>query len=849
MTDPPEPSSRRCQNDSAAAPPLQYPTFPPLSASVEEWLSRSRPINMTSNLPTTDQTSRSLSEGWATMSVSDIYSEDGTRSEQTDMGSLIDQTGPDDVASLDETSSNSEIDASDDDGYYGENYESTSNVSATQELSSGFPFLGTSIDNSSLTTQTAFRQSTESIEFAEPESWPETERVELKHTIRVFEGLEAAALKQKLSNATQDSTLTATVQQTMTRRSLDTDKPFRVLYIGSPDFRNLILDKIGDVLVASSPCSSYESSSTESSRYHVVPTSFGAGAIPNFAELLPIHVQLIVDECLDASADSQTDKPSTITLSLKNQPPYTSKWVGADYCISSPVEWTLPDIAIIFLATTDSNKDTETQRLARIFLERHGVPTMEISERPLWTMSRDPVPVNRHSLHMCLESRDPVTGTSTLVNRYPIDIKTFESIAPRQLNRNLASLATIYPRKVYQVPPECPNEPLVKRALNAVEHTWKVTPIPFSNGNHKLAFLLRLTVLFAAAVLTITFGHFALRALILFLTQYFAHSGVSSAVTTQSQNIPTASGFGPDGLLTVVPSNIADVQAQRAQAHGRSSLEDFMDGILSPNPPSEGPSEFEFQVVGDCHLAIKPPHKSFIGRKGPRFSVQVKRDGKPLDYELSTLFEGVYTLKLERADAYGLVDVIITSNTRPPFTQTTSVDFGTPWLKIQKWRRAAHAISSQFLKEFGSAQTGLSEAYERICTDLQVLMGDVVKKAHFLRREASALHDSVQLSHDTKELVLSKSAQLTQVVKRTAVQPLLAASAAFQGHTERVNRGAREVMSGTWNRISASAQVLDLTSMKTHIRNARKCQTLNKAQQRARSLMKRKTCRQTRCAK
>ncbi|PYH78772.1 hypothetical protein BO82DRAFT_152702 [Aspergillus uvarum CBS 121591] len=844
MTDPPEPSSRRCQNDSAAAPPLQYPTFPPLSASVEEWLSRSRPINMTSNLPTTDQTSRSLSESWATMSVSDIYSEDGTRSEQTDMGSLIDQTGPDDVASLDETSSNSEIDASDDDGYYGENYESTGNVSATQELSSAFPPLGASIDDSGLTTQTAFRQSTESIEFAEPESWPEVDRVELKLSIRVFEGLEAAALKQKLSNTTQDSTLTATVQQTMMRRSLDTDKPFRVLYVGSPDFRNIILDKIGDVLVASSPCSSYESSSTESSRYHVVPTSFGAGAIPNFAELLPIHVQLIVDECLNASADSQTDKPSTITLSLKNQPPYTSKWAGADYCISSPVEWTLPDVAIIFLATTDSDKDMETQRLARIFLERHGVPTMAISERPLWTMTRDPVPVNHHSLHMCLESRHPVTGKSTLVNRYPIDIKTFESIAPRQLNRNLASLATIYPRNVYQVPPERPKEPLVKRALNAVEHTWKVTPLPFTNGNHKLAFLLRLTVLFAAAVLTITFGHFALRALVLFLTQYFAHPGVSSAVTTHSQNTQTASGLPLDGSFSVVPSNLAGIQA-----HGRSSLEDFMDGILSPTQPNEGPHEFEFQVVGDCHLAIKPPHKSFIGRKGPRFSVQVNRDGKSLDYELSTLFEGVYTLKLDRADAYGLVNVIITSNSKPPFTQTTSVDFGTPWLKIQNWKRAAHAISSQFLKEFGSAQTGLSEAYGRICTDLQVLMGDVVKKAHFLRREASSLgHDSVQLSHGTKELVLSKSAQLGQVVKRTAVQPLLAASAAFQGHTERINKGAREVMSGTWNKISASAQGLDLTNMKTHIRNARKCQTLSKAQQRARSLMKRKTCRQTRCA-
>ncbi|RAL13963.1 uncharacterized protein BO97DRAFT_422879 [Aspergillus homomorphus CBS 101889] len=853
MTDPPEPSSRHCQNDSAAAPPLQYPTHPPLSASVEEWLSSSRPISMTSNLPTTDQTLRSLSESWATMSVSDINSEDGTRSELTDMGSLIDQAGPDDVASLDETSSNSEIGASDDDRYYGEDYELRSDVSASRELLSAYPHLvGTATNDSSLTTQTAFRQSTESIEFVEPESWPEVERVELKHTIRVFESPEAEALKQKFSDMPQASTLTATVQQTMMKRSLDTDKPFRVLYVGSPDFRNIILDKFGDVLVASSPCSNYESSSTESSRYHVVPTSFGAGAVPNFAELLPIHVQLIVDECLTASTYTKADEPNAITLSLKNRPSCTSMWTGADYRISSRVDWTLPDVAIIFLADTDSAGAMETQKWAHTFMERHGVPTMAISERPLWSMSRDPVPVNHHSLHMCLESRDPVTGKSITVNRFPIDIKTFESIAPGQLNRNLASLATIYPRKVYRVALEPSPEPVLKPALDPAIPPWKVVLRLFSNSEYKLASFIRLSALLAASVLTIALGHFVLRALVLFLSQYFAQSGVSSAIATYSTNIPTASGLSMDGSLSVLPSNIADLQAQGAQALGRSPLEEFMDGLLSPSQHTERPGEFELQVIGDCHLVIKPPHKSFIGKKGPRFSVQVKRHDKSLDYELSTLFEGVYTLRLERADAFGLVNVTIFTTSKPHYTQTTSVDFGTPWLKVQNWKRAAHAISSQFLKEFGTAQTGLSEAYGRICTDLQVLMGDVVKKAHFLRREASSLrHDSMQLSHGTKELVLSKSAQLTQVVRRTAVQPLLAASAAFQGHTERVNRGAREIMSDTWNKLSASAQGLDLASVKTHIRNAnaRKCQALNKAQQRARGLMKRKTCRQSRCAK
>ncbi|KAF7616052.1 hypothetical protein AFLA_009555 [Aspergillus flavus NRRL3357] len=289
MADSPRPHSRRPSLTSSSAH-LRYPTFPPLSGSVEEWLSRSRPISMTSS-HLADYTPRPLSESWATLSASDVHSEDGSRSEQTDVGSLIDQAGPDDVASIDEQYSGSEVDGNEDD-----DYDSKSNVFGSQELPALFPQIRGSIDDSNITTKTAFRQSTESIEFAEPEKWPEVEQVELKHTIRMFEGIEADELKSQFSINLRDSILTATVQQTMTKKSLDTDKPFRVLYIGDPEFRNIILDKIGDVLV-SSTCSDFESSSTESSRYHVVPTSFGTGAVPNFAELLPIHVQLIVDEC------------------------------------------------------------------------------------------------------------------------------------------------------------------------------------------------------------------------------------------------------------------------------------------------------------------------------------------------------------------------------------------------------------------------------------------------------------------------------------------------------------------------------------------------------------------------
>ncbi|PYI11117.1 hypothetical protein BO78DRAFT_162345 [Aspergillus sclerotiicarbonarius CBS 121057] len=845
MADSSEPHPRP-PHYTSTDPHLRYPTLPPLSASVEEWLSRSRPISMTST--PMEHTTRSLSESWATMSASDVHSEDGTRSEQTDLGSLIDQTGPDDVASLDGRSSNSDLDTNDEEGFDGDSYESRSNASVSQELSSAFPPIRNSIDDSNLTTKTAFRQSVESIEFIEPESWPEVERVELKHTIRVFEGSDAAELKHKLPDGSEDSTLTATVQQTMTRKSLDTDKPFHVLYIGSPDFRNIILDKIGDVLVSSS-CSSFESGSAESSRYHVVPTSFGAGAVPNFAELLPIHVQLIVDECPEASADPQTDKPSTINLSFKNRPPCMSMWSGTEYCISSSVEWILPDVAIFFISSTDTTKDMETQRLARIFMERHGVPTMVISEKPLWTMSRDPLPLNHHSLHMCLESRNSLDGKSMVLRRYPIDLKTFESITPGQLNRNLASLATIYPRKPCQLALETHEFPQAKSFFNIDDYARNIFSVPYISGNHDLASVFRLITFIILSLVAISFGHSALRAAVLFLSQYFARSAVSSAVSPISSSVPATSLLHTGASLPVLSTSLSDIQLLRSQMDSHSRLQDLIGGVQSVSERRDPTDSFEIQVVGDCHLVIKPPNKSPVGKKQPKFNVQVSRGGKPLEYELSMLFDGVYTLKLDRGDAYGQLDVTLTTISKTPHIQTTSVDLGTPWLKIQNWKRAAHAITSQLMRDFTTAQTGLSEVYGRFCTDLQVLMGDVVKRAHFLREEVSSLrHESVQLPPGTRDMVLSRSEQLTEAVKRTAVQPLLAVSSALQAQTNKVHTGARGMMSDTWDKISSHTPGLDLGAMKERLRDARKCKALDIAQKRARSLVGRKTCQDSECS-
>ncbi|KAJ5199945.1 hypothetical protein N7491_009257 [Penicillium cf. griseofulvum] len=836
MTDDPDSPHRRLLRAQTASS-LQYPTLPPLTASVEEWLSRSRPTSMTSDR-LSDHSPKTLSDSWATLSVSDIRSEDGSHSEQTDACSLIDQASPDDVSSLDGRYSGSEAEAQDednqeDDGIDRDEVQCTESVS--QELPALFAARQTTIDDSTTTTKPSFPRTSDSIEFVEPEKWPEIERVELKHTIRIFEGAAASELKSRLPYNSTDSILMATVQQTMTKQSLDLDKPFRVLYVGQPGFRNIILDKIGDVLVSSS-CAGSEPSSAESSRYHVVPTSFGAGAVPNFAELLPIHVQLVVDECLEATADPHADRPSTLNLKFKNRPVCTSAWNGSDYHVASATDWTLPDVAILFVSGLDDAAAAKTQRLAHMFLERHGVPAMVISEEPLWNMAREVIPLNHNSLHTCLESRHPVSGETAVLRRYPIDLKTFESITPGQLNRNLASLVGLYPKKGYKVTADSP-KPLQRNIFADFEKypgSW--LPPSYATRVRELAPTLRLVTLTLISAIAISIGYAAVKVLVIFLAQCFAGSALSNV------SFPVASHASSTSVLTLnrvaQPSistrSSSSMRLLHVPSSGNSISEDATVPIISTAKLWGATNEFEIQVVGDCHVIIKPPHKFASSKKRPQFNVSVHRENKALTYELSQLFDGVYTLKLNREDAYGLVNLTITTKSKQPVNQTMAVDFGTPWLKIANWKRAAQELSSKFTKEIHTAQTGLTEVYGRLSTDLQVIVGDVVKRTHLLRRDAEELRRE---SLNARDAVLSRSKEISGVLTRNTIQQFRSVSSVLQMQSSRVNKEAKGLVHNAWSRIGKSATKLDPRSMMDRVRNARKCDALDRAQSRARHIM------------
>jgi len=224
-------------------------------------------------------------------------------------------------------------------------------------------------------------------------------------------------------------------------------------------------------------------------------------------------------------------------------------------------------------------------------------------------------------------------------------------------------------------------------------------------------------------------------------------------------------------------------------------------------------------------------------KKPPKFSVSVTRGNQTLPYELAMLFDGVYSLRLDREDAYGLLNVSITACSRPPLDQMTQVDFGTPWLKIASWKRAAHAVSSQLLKDINTAQAGLTEISNRLSTDLQSWMGDVVERSHALWQGTKPLRrDSIPFSRGTSETVLSRSKRLSEAVRRGALQKFASAAMVLQEHARALNRDTLELRN-TLSTLRMPTQGMSWVCISDRIQNIKKSKPLATAQRRARTLV------------
>ena len=765
-------------------PQLEYPQIL-LYVSLESLLSHSNASTMTTSTPETNlEPDNLLSESWATLSNSDYSREDDLRSETTDVGSLVSNNGIEDVHSIEDDSG-----SEDDEEQPSRNHDDGSSQTL-DPLAQPLSPASSSLAHESMAT--LGKDDLSAIEFEEPrtDSWPEAGQIDVKHTMRIFNEAEAHQILETFQPSTNAAQLVGTVRMSMSRTSLELDRPLRVFYVGSPTTRDDILVKIASALLAGvDPASGNRD--LESSRYHVLPQHYGPGAPSGGADLVPIQkTQIIVDEI--KSAYYKDEHQSEIEISLKNGSHYSSRRKGSKYEITSTTQSFVPDIALFYTCEDDSPILRRILQCAHKFMLRHHIPSMIISDEISWTSPFNALPVNRQSSHICVESKASETQESRILRRLPVNFTTFDKLDAKQLNKNMACL----------VDPALLSSPALIPRMASLVQSETMAPTPgdveknLSKGtmarrtaSYGYSALIQQILVVALGFVVCILCYAACRTGIAMVSSYAAaHSDLVAPTAVLTPATSSVGDIQSPGTLTSTPVTTVDRSLSKSLAtvaHGdvASSLSLPHNEILVNKS-----DRFQVQAIGDCHMIIKAPAKLKVKRRDPGFEISVARGPELLGkLNLSKLFDGVYTVQIDREDAYGILNVTITM-AKAGITEVHEVDLGTPWLRKAGWKKAA----SKAQEDIGTAQEAALALAQHLAMDLETRLpawSDFASSLGRLyqgaARHAEAFSTNAQsFARLASERVRVKSEQLLS----TSARQQVVASKALARNTELLQR-------------------------------------------------------------
>lgn len=678
---------------------LRYPQIL-LQTSFASLLSSSFPSTTDTQVTTMPMSEHSLSESWASLSETDYAQDDDSHSEATGVISLLGTNTSEDSQSEAEHDAASEIDNLEEKEQAGTSTQGSAELptpiqTSVAQLRDAQPYDSTS---------TIGAPSPNAIKFDEADLWPMTGRVDLMHSVKVFDEKEKADLANYIPKVHRAAQLNGTIRMTTSRGSIRRDRPFRLLYSGSPlatETRAEILKKIGDVLVASSDLNVRHD--MNASRYHVIPSEFGPGSSPNYAELIPLQFQqMIVDECIAAEAFKQDSAHSQIQLKYKGGHAILSLWDGAAYRVPKGSGWDPPDLAIIFVRESDGTERQLFGGRLNEFTSRHHIPTLVVRDDNDWSTSYDYIVPDRRSLHMCVESR--ATGILQLL---PIDLSSFINLDAGQLNKHIACLCEIYDQDAERkkIALKLRQTQGSREASGDVEKNLSKSILA---QNRTKAFLVKHEDTINKAwqvsvgMLLLLLGLSVCKELFVLLAAYLGGvaSMTSIAPSTTAQTIrPIVSMVT---ATTTMPTVIASVSTTSVQ------IKPSAVGLTTPNMDKElarlvsdaaavynKSDKFQVQILGDGHVVVKAPRTLLAKKKIPKVTISVMRGSVEVASNTSKLFDGLYTVKIDREHANGLLNVTI-SVKKPSITETYELEFGQPWMPADKLRDAF----KQFLRPF-----------------------------------------------------------------------------------------------------------------------------------------------------
>lgn len=542
--------------------------------------------------------------------------------------------------------------------------------------------------------------------FDEPESYT-GDQVHVVRTITSFGEAETAELCHLFcANDLKPATIFATIRQTMARQLLTMEEPFRVMYVGSTVAKDDITQKLAEAL-AVPVCDSLSSTSSwegvNTSRYNIVPiTSFGTRSASPEVQLVESGVfpEMAVDVCTAARLTNVNGRRDTIHLSLNGNQSVSSLLDDNWAHLENP-GWKLPHLAVIYCSDDDNAQRRVTRNYAKTFMARHSVPTLVISQNPLYYKANETFALDTRSLHVCLESSSEKTG-DVIHKRMPVDLTNFLSLDVRQMNRNLACItglvteaseiapapvgrtrktSSLLMRDVEKTPFQFGTESLRWTRENKREDLWKF-------------FLVGWLFIFGIVGATLSFAYLKLSQPALPVVDPIVQP-VSAVVSTATVSTSTTTVLANTPMPLVSKVSVTNVPSCTPKTDLGSYLYDPTKIALNES------DQFQIHVIGSNNLILRPPQKLLLLKRPPIIHVEVTRDEQIIDAELSKLFEGLYTLRIDEDEAWGPLNVAIWTSQKPILREKLEVDFGTPWLKVSGWKKAVTQKKAELQRLLG----------------------------------------------------------------------------------------------------------------------------------------------------
>lgn len=592
------------------------------------------------------------------------------------------------------------------------------------------------------------------------------------YLMRVFEGSGVSEVLHHTHPTASPSPVVATARQSMSSSGLIPNKIFKVLYVGEPSAKDPIIQKIGSALAAT-----LRSERVRPSRFNVVPiSSFGDSMPPEVVLIDSAGLELGVDECVSASFAKRDGGNDTVSMTLSDRTLVESSWSGSKFTVTN--QWKLPDIAIFYFSESDNISAKQIRRYAQSFMTRHRVPCIFISQTPLWDKPTENIALDSHTPHICLEAYGSDAKKLEILDRLPVDIRTFMSLDPRQMNRNLACLTTLYNATRVSVHCSSVMSELEENSGVRCKSHMSLASFPYFSEPQILKDFPFVRKFFASGLIF----------LIGFLLYQFAIATVYNIPGFSVLQPHTAGTDMTHSLMLTRPTNAAPVsQTARSSAltistspatrqkpvlksdlalQTNSGIASFLsDGHAIVRNRSE---QFQVNVIGDSLIVLRPPHRFTRLRRASKLFFSVLRGNSLISHEVSTLFDGVFVIKIAPENAFGVLNVSVWTNSRPKINESFNVNFGTPWFRFGRWKKTEVTVTKFLNKELVLVDTGLISLYNHTNAALRLLIDETLEKAGKFRNEAAKIGmTSLQQTTKSKDIVLAQTIGISRSISRS----------------------------------------------------------------------------------